>query len=171
MPAIRKIEKRDRGWELTGAAGRPIRLITSIYLQPEALHKFNLHLQAKQREIEKNEVRFAEYAMDDAEIAVIAFGTSARVSLTAVKWARNKGLRVGLFRPISLYPFPYARVAEISKRVRAILVVEMNSGQMLEDVQLGVLGRVPIKFYGMMGGVVPFPDDVLPEIEKLISQG
>jgi 2-oxoglutarate ferredoxin oxidoreductase subunit alpha len=168
LPAPRKVEKHDRGWELTGAKGRERRIITSIYLQPEVLHKYNVHLQSKQREIEKNEVRYSEYLMDDAEYAVIAFGTCARVSQTAIKWARTKGIRVGLFRPISLYPYPYARVAEISKRVRAILVVEMSSGQMLEDVRLAALDRVPISFYGTMGGLVPFPDDVLPEIEKMV---
>lgn len=167
LPPARKIEKHDRGWELTGAKNRPKRLISSIYLQPEVLHKFNVHLQAKQREIEKNEVRFAEYWMDDAEYAVVAFGSSARASQTAAKWARAKGIRVGVFRPISLYPFPYERIAEISKRVKAILVVEMSAGQMIEDVKLGALGRVPIEFYGVMGGLVPFPDDVLPEIEKM----
>jgi len=167
LPPKRNVDLADRGWELTGAAGRARRIISSIYLQPEVLHKFNVHLQNKQREIEKNEVRFAEFMMDDAEYAVIAFGTSARASQTAVKWARAKGIRVGLFRPISLYPFPYAQVAQIAGRVKAILVVEMSSGQMIEDVRLGVLGKVPIKFYGVMGGLVPFPDEVLPEIEKL----
>lgn len=169
LPPARKIEKRDRGWELTGAMGRARRFISSIYLQPEVLHKFNVDLQDKQREIEKNEVRYAEYMMDDAEYAVIAFGSSARASQTAVKWARAKGIRVGVFRPISLYPFPYERIAQIAERVKAILVVEMSAGQMIEDVQLGVLGKVPIKFYGVMGGLVPFPDDVLPEIERLVG--
>lgn len=168
LPPPRKIEKQDRGWELTGAEGRARRIISSIYLQPEVLHKFNLHLQAKQREIEKNEVRFAEFMLEDAEYAVVAFGSSARAAQTAVKWARAKGIRIGLFRPISLYPFPYERIAQMAQRVKAILVVEMSSGQMIEDVQLAVLGRVPIKFYGVMGGLVPFPDDVLPEIEKLV---
>ena len=170
MPPPRQIEKRDRGWELTGAQGRERRIITSIYLQPEVLQQHNLNIQKKQREIEKNEVSYGEYLMDDAEYAVAAFGTSARVSLTAIKWARAQGIRVGLFRPISLYPFPYARVAEISRQVRALLVVEMSAGQMLEDVRLGALDRVPISFYGTMGGVVPFPDDVVPEIEKLVNQ-
>ncbi len=170
LPPPRQVVKHDRGWELTGAHGRAHRLITSIYLQPEVLNAHNEKLQAKQREIEKNEVRYHEYLMDDAEHAVIAFGTAARVTQTAIKWARAKGIRVGLFRPISLYPFPYARVTEISKRVRAILVVEMNAGQMIEDVRLGALDRVPISFFGRMGGLVPFPDDVLPEIERLVRQ-
>jgi 2-oxoglutarate ferredoxin oxidoreductase subunit alpha len=169
MPAPRKIQKRDRGWELTGAHARDRRLITSIYLQPEVLHAHNEKLQAKQRVIEQEQVRYHEFLMDDAEYAVIAFGTSARVAHTAITWARKKGIRVGLHRPVSLYPFPYARVAEISKQVRAILVVEMNAGQMLEDVRLGAAERAPISFYGVMGGLVPFPDEVLPEIAKLVN--
>jgi 2-oxoglutarate ferredoxin oxidoreductase subunit alpha len=170
LPPPRQIEKRDRGWELTGATGRARRIITSIYLQPEVLHKHNVKIQKKQREIEKNEVRCREYMLDDAEYAIIAFGSAARVAQTAIKWARAKGIRIGLFRPISLYPFPYARLAEIAKRVRAILVIEMSSGQMLEDVRLAALDRVPISFFGTMGGLVPFPDDVMPEIEKLVGQ-
>jgi 2-oxoglutarate/2-oxoacid ferredoxin oxidoreductase subunit alpha len=168
LPPPRKPEKRDRGWELTGAEGRPRRIVTSIYLQPEALHKYNLHLQEIQREIEKNEVRYFEQLIDDAEYAVVAFGSAARAALSAVKMARAKGIRAGLFRPISLYPFPYDRLGEISKRVRGILVVEMNAGQMVEDVRLAASGRVPIQFFGMMGGMVPLPDDVLPEIDKLV---
>jgi 2-oxoglutarate ferredoxin oxidoreductase subunit alpha len=169
LPPPREIQKRDQGWELTGAIGRKHRIISSIYLQPESLHKFNEHLQNKHREIEKNEVRYQEYWMSDAEYAVIAFGTSARVAQSAVKAARAKGIRVGLFRPISLYPFPYAQIGEIAKRVKSILVVEMNAGQMLEDVKLAVLGRVPISFFGRMGGLVPFPEQVVPEIEKMVN--
>jgi 2-oxoglutarate/2-oxoacid ferredoxin oxidoreductase subunit alpha len=169
LPPPRKIEKQDHGWELTGAQGRPHRYISSIHLQPEDLHAFNEHLQDKQHQIEKNEIRFAEYSLDDAEYAIVAFGSSARAALTATKAARKKGIRVGVHRPISLYPFPYARIAEIAKRVRAMLVVEMNAGQMLEDVQLAVLGSVPIKFFGRMGGMVPFPEDVLSEIEGLVK--
>jgi len=150
-----------------GAVGRERRIITSLYLKPEEMEQVNLRLQKTLREIEKNEVRYQEYLMDDAEYAVIAFGTAARVSQTAVKWARAKGIRVGVFRPISLFPFPYARLAEISKKVRALLVVEMNAGQMLEDVRLAARDSVPVSFFGTMGGTVPFPDDVLPEIEKM----
>ena len=169
LPPPRKIVKRDRGWELTGAQDRPRRIITSIYLQPEVLHKYNVHLQDIQREIEKNEVRYAEYLLDDAEYAVVAFGSAARAAQSAAKLARAKGIRAGMFRPISLYPFPYDRLAEIARRVRGVLVVEMNAGQMVEDVRLAVLGRVPVKFFGMMGGMVPLPEDVLPEIEKLVG--
>jgi 2-oxoglutarate/2-oxoacid ferredoxin oxidoreductase subunit alpha len=167
MPPARPVERHDRGWELTGAADRKRRVVMSIYLQPEALNRFNQHLQAKQREIEKNEVRFQEYMLADAEYAIVAFGSAARVAQTTVKWARAKGVRVGLLRPISLYPFPMQRLEELARQVRSMLVVEMNSGQMLEDVRLATHDRVPISFYGAMGGVIPFPDDLLPEIDKL----
>lgn len=167
LPPPRTIEKRDRGWELTGAKDRPHRIITSIYLDPQVLHNYNVHLQAKHREIEKTEVRYSEFMLDDAEYAIVAFGSAARAAQSAVRLARQEGLRVGLFRPISLYPYPYARLAEISKRVRAILVVEMNAGQMLEDVRLAVLDRVPIRFFGRMGGLVPFPEEVFDEVREL----
>lgn len=169
MPPARVIEKKDRGWELTGADGRARRIITSIHLRTEDLYKFNLHLQAKQREIEQNEVNYEEYMLDDAEYAIVAFGSSARAAYTAIGWARDKGIRIGLFRLISLYPFPYAPLAALSKRLRAILVIEMSAGQMIEDVRLATSDRIPVLFYGLMGGMVPFADDVLPEIEKLVA--
>ncbi len=170
LPASRKIEKKDRGWELTGALGRERRIITSLFLQPEELEQVNFRLQKTLREIEKNEVRYQEYLMDDAEYAVIAFGTAARVAQTAIKWARAHGVRVGLFRPISLFPFPYAQLAAASKKMRALLVVEMSAGQMLEDVRLATRDALPIAFFGKMGGTVPFPDEVLPEIEKMVGE-
>ncbi len=169
MPPARPVERRERGWELSGASGRKRRVVMSIYLQPEALNRFNQHIQAKQREIEKNEVRFQEYMLADAEYAIVAFGTAARVVQTAVKWARANGIRAGMLRPISLYPFPNQRLDEIAHQVRSILVVEMNAGQMIEDVRLATHDRVPISFYGSMGGLVPFPDDLVPEIEKMVQ--
>ena len=114
-------------------------------------------------------MRFAEYALDDAEYVVVGFGTAGRVAQTAVKQARAQGLRVGLFRPISLFPFPEIRLAELADRVKGFLVVEMNSGQMVEDVRLAVNGRVPVKFYGRMGGMVPYPDEVLEVIQRLVE--
>lgn len=170
LPPMRTNEKKDRGWELTGASGRPHRIITSIYLDPQVLHDYNVHLQAKHRLIEQNEVRYSEVMLDDAEYAIVAFGSAARAAHSAVRLARARGIRAGLFRPISLYPYPYARLAEISKRVRALLVVEMNAGQMLEDVRLAACDRVPIRFFGRMGGLVPFPEEVLAEIEQLVSR-
>jgi 2-oxoglutarate ferredoxin oxidoreductase subunit alpha len=158
-------------WALRGANGRPKRVVSSIHLLPEDEEVFNLKLQARLAIIRRDEVRFAEYAVDDADYVVVAFGTAGRVAQTAVKQARLRGQRIGLFRPISLFPFPEARLAELANQVQGFLVVEMNSGQMLEDVRLAVSGRVPVKFYGRMGGVVPYPDEVLTAIEQLVLAG
>jgi 2-oxoglutarate ferredoxin oxidoreductase subunit alpha len=117
--------------------------------------------------IEANEIRFQEKSLEDAEIAVVAFGTAGRVAMSAVMAAREEGIRVGLLRPISLYPYPYDRVRQLAKQVRSILVVEMNGGQMLHDVRLAAEGRIPVSFYGRMGGMVPLPDEVLEEIRKV----
>jgi 2-oxoglutarate ferredoxin oxidoreductase subunit alpha len=105
--------------------------------------------------------------MEDAEIAVIGFGTAGRVASSAVNQAREEGIKVGLFRPITLAPFPKKQVEEISKRVKRILVVEMNTGMMLDDIQSIVQGRVPIEFFGRLGGVTPFPDEILDEIRRV----
>jgi len=164
---------RRATWALTGAKGRPKNIITSIYLVPEVEEEYNRKLQAKLALIRENEVRCAEYQIEDAEHLVIGFGTSGRVAQTAVKQARAEGLRVGLFRPISLFPFPEKRLAELARQARSFLVVEMNAGQMIEDVRLAVSGQgpggstPPVKFYGRMGGVVPLPDEVLEEIHTL----
>jgi len=165
QPVRPRAERPD--WTLTGADGRAPRVISSIYIEPEREEEVNLRLMAKQREIEANEVRFSELLLEDAEYAVVAFGTAGRVAQSAVKAARQEGIRVGLFRPISLNPFPYDALRKSAQRKRGLLVVEMNGGQMLDDVRLAVEGRIPVGFYGRMGGVVPFPDEVLGEIRKL----
>jgi 2-oxoglutarate ferredoxin oxidoreductase subunit alpha len=136
-------------------------------MDPSDLEKVNHRLQAKYREIEKSEIRFEEFVLEDAEIAVIAFGTAGRISRTAITTARSEGIKVGLHRPISLYPFPLERIRQIADEVEAILVVEMNGGQMVDDVRRAVEGKAPISFYGRMGGVVPLPDEVLTEILKI----
>ena len=171
LPAMRAMNGRANGrlkpWALTGAQGRPRRIVTSIYLDPEVEEQYNRQLQAKLSAIRENEVRYAEHEIEDAEHIVVGFGTAGRVAQTAVKQARAEGLRAGLFRPISLFPFPEQRLAELAGRARGFLVVEMNAGQMVEDVRLAVNGKAPVKFYGRMGGMVPLPDEVLEEIHKL----
>ena len=171
LPPMRAMNGRANGrlkpWALTGAQGRPRRIVTSIYLDPEVEEQYNRQLQAKLSAIRENEVRYAEYEIEDAEQIVVGFGTAGRVAQTAVKQARAEGLRAGLFRPISLFPFPEQRLAELAGRARGFLVVEMNAGQMVEDVRLSVNGKAPVKFYGRMGGMVPLPDEVLEEIHKL----
>jgi len=171
LPPMRPVRGfTDRpDWALTGAKGRDPNIISSFYLDPVEMEAFNLKLMDKYKEIEAHEVRYKEMLLEDAEITIIAFGTAGRVAQSAIKTARAEGIKVGLMRPISLYPYPYDRIREISERVQAILVVEMSGGQMIEDVRLAVEGRVPIHLYGRMGGVVPLPDEVLGEIRKVHS--
>jgi 2-oxoglutarate ferredoxin oxidoreductase subunit alpha len=172
LPPMRPVrpQKERPSWALTGAKGREPNTITSLYLGAEYLERVNLRLQAKLREIAKNEVRWKEFKAEDADLLLVAFGTVGRICQTVVREARAKGLRVGLLRPISLWPFPAARLAELAQQVRGMLVVEMNAGQMLEDVRLSVEGACPVRFYGRLGGVVPLPDEILLELEKLDAE-
>jgi len=172
MPPMRPVRKASErpSWALTGARGRPPNNISSIYIDPVKEEIFNQKLQSKQREIEEHEVRVREVLLEDADIGIVAFGTAGRIAYSAIQVARSEGIRAGLLRPISLYPFPYDHVRRLAERVRSILVVEMNAGQMLDDVRLGALGRVPIRFYGRMGGMTPMPDEVLDEIRKLHAE-
>jgi 2-oxoglutarate ferredoxin oxidoreductase subunit alpha len=167
LPPIREPRRDTPEWALSGASGRPKRLISSIQLQPEALEAANLRLQDKIATIATREVRAQEYLLEDAELVVVGFGSAGRIAQSAVAAARQQGLPAGLLRPISLSPFPSRRIAQIAGQARAILVVEMNAGQMLDDVRLAVAGRAPVRFYGRMGGVVPLPDEILTALEDL----
>jgi 2-oxoglutarate ferredoxin oxidoreductase subunit alpha len=171
LPEMRPVQRKDWDWATNGRMGkRERRVLTSIYLDPAEEEVTNLRLLKRWRDIQANEVRFKEYFLDDAEIVIIGFGTAGRVALSAVRAARQQGLRIGLLRPITLSPFPVKAVEELLPRIKSILVVEMNSGQMLEDVRLTVQGRVPVEFYGRLGGVVPFPDEILDEIQRLEAE-
>ena len=167
MPEMRTIEKRDHGWELTGAKDRTHRVILSIGLQPEVLEAMNLRLQAKYDMIQATEVQSVERFTEDADVLVVAFGTAARIASSAIREARARGLRVGLLRPVTLWPFPSKRLAELSQRIHRMLVVEMNAGQMVEDVRLAVNGMAQVEFHGRMGGAVPMPDEILERIEAV----
>ena len=166
LPPMRPVRSERPAWGLTGAKGRGKNIVTSIYLKAEAEEAFNLKIQARLQDIKRTEQRWIEYATDDADLLVIGFGTAGRIALSAVQMAREQGLKVGLLRPQTLYPFPDDRIAALAGRVQACLVVEMNAGQMLDDVRLAVNGRVPVKFYGRMGGVVPMPDEILNAIHS-----
>ncbi len=167
LPPMREIPKKPPSWAVSGSKGREPNILTSIYIDPVEEEVTNIRLLKRWMEVEKNEVRYKEYQMDDAEIAVIGFGTAGRVASSAMRTAREEGIKVGLFRPVTLAPFPKARIVEISKKVNRILVVEMNSGMMLEDVKAVVQGRIPVEFYGRMGGMTPFPDEILDEIRRV----
>jgi 2-oxoglutarate ferredoxin oxidoreductase subunit alpha len=163
MQKVRKLKDRPE-WALTGAKDRDPNFVSSIYIDPVEEEVFNLKLVEKLKLIEAYEVRFKETDLDNAEMAVVAFGTAGRIAQSAIRQAREEGLKVGLLRPISLYPFPSEAITKIATKVKRILVVEMNGGQMVEDVRLAVEGRVPVDFYGRMGGVLPLPDEVYEQI-------
>jgi 2-oxoglutarate ferredoxin oxidoreductase subunit alpha len=169
LPPMRPVRPpKDRpAWALTGAKGRDPITITSLYLGGENLERVNLRLQTKLKEIAENEVRWEEYDTDDAELLLVAFGSVGRICQTVVREARAEGIKAGLLRPVTLWPFPSARLAELARQVRGILVVEMNAGQMVEDVRLAVGDRCPVRFHGRMGGVVPLPDEILDALEEV----
>lgn len=169
LPEMQPVRKERPEWAITGAVGRERRILSSIYLNPEEEEITNLRLIERWKEIQANELRYKEYYLEDAEYVVVGFGTAGRIALSAVRAARAEGIKVGLFRPVSLSPFPHKRINEIAKNSKAMLVVEMNSGQMLEDVRLAVSGLAPVEFYGRLGGVVPLPDEVLDEIHHLVE--
>jgi 2-oxoglutarate/2-oxoacid ferredoxin oxidoreductase subunit alpha len=166
VPVYRNPARDPRGWELTGADGRSPRIVRSLNLRAEDLEAHNGRLQAKFASIVEREVRWAAEDLDDAEIGVVAYGTAARVALTAIERSRAQGLRVGLFRPITLWPFPSHELAAIAPRLRAIVVVELSAGQLVEDVRLAVEGRAPVFFHGRTGGMVPTPGEVLGAIQR-----
>ncbi|MGC8612304.1 MAG: 3-methyl-2-oxobutanoate dehydrogenase subunit VorB [Athalassotoga sp.] len=168
LPEWKNIEEfKEPGWALTGAKDRKPRKVTSFDLDPYELEKMNLRYQATYKKVAENEVRYEEFKIADADIIVVAYGTMARIVKTVVDSARKEGIKVGLFRPITLWPFPYERLSEIVGNVKHILTVEMSYGQMLEDVKLGVNGKTDVEFYGRSAGVVPTPMEVLEAIKKI----
>jgi 2-oxoglutarate ferredoxin oxidoreductase subunit alpha len=141
-------------------------IITSLELQSEEMEKINLRLQARYRAMEQTEVRFEEFQCEDAEYLLVAFGTSARVCQKAVELARAEGIKAGLLRPITLFPFPTEILKHYASKVKGMLTIEMSAGQMVEDVRLAVNGKVPVEFYGRMGGIVPSPNEVLHALQE-----
>jgi 2-oxoglutarate ferredoxin oxidoreductase subunit alpha len=154
-------------WATVGQGDREDRIIiTSLDLAPEGLEKMNLHLQEKYRKIEEQEVMVEEYRMDDAEYAITAFGTMARISKTTIELARSEGIKVGLIRPITVWPFPSKTIENRANQVKFFFDTELNAGQMIEDVKLALNGARPVYFYGKMGGIVPSAEEVLEEFKK-----
>lgn len=170
LPPMRPLCSTYPDWAVRGAKGRQRRFLSSIYIDPYAEEVTNLRLMQRWVEIQANEVRYREYSLQDAEVIVVGFGTAGRVALSAVRAARQEGIRVGLFRPISLSPYPNQALDRLVDQASAILVVEMNSGQMLDEVLRVVKGRVPVEFYGRMGGVMPYPEEILVEIRRVATQ-
>ncbi len=155
-------------WASTGRTkNRQPNIITSLELKPEEMEKRNLTLQAKYELCKQNEVRYETEFCNDAEYAVVAFGSAARIAEKAVEIARAEGMKVGLFRPITLWPFPEKQIAQLAKQVKGILVVEINAGQMIQDVKLAVNGITPVEHFGRLGGIVPDPQEIVDNIKKL----
>jgi 2-oxoglutarate ferredoxin oxidoreductase subunit alpha len=157
----------EKDWAITGAKGRPRHIIKTLHLNPIVLEKRNLDIAHKMSEAVKNEVRFESYMTEDADVIIAAYGTVARITKTAIKILREEGLKVGLLRPISLYPFPAQAFAQTAEKIKNILVVEMSLGQMLEDVKLAVCGKTNVHFYSRVGGIVPSYDEIVAEVEKI----
>jgi 2-oxoglutarate ferredoxin oxidoreductase subunit alpha len=153
-------------WALTGAAGRRPNRLKSLYLQEGELSDHNWKLHQKYEQMKKEEVRFESFLTEDAKLIVVAFGSMARVSKTSVELAREEGMKVGLLRPITLFPFPENALHELSRGVSRFLTVELNTGQMVEDVRLSVEPGAHVCFYGRPPGSLPSPEEVLEEIKK-----
>jgi 2-oxoglutarate ferredoxin oxidoreductase subunit alpha len=170
LPPMRPMKTEYPDWAVRGAEGRERRILSSIYIKPEAEEVTNFRLLERWKVIQENEARYKGYYLEDAEFVVVGFGTAGRVAMSAVRAARAEGIKVGLFRPITLSPYPTLALDDLAQHVQAFLVVEMNSGQMLDDVLRIVAGRTPVEFYGRMGGVVPFPDEILAEIQRIARE-
>ena len=157
---------RDCPWASTGRTpDRQRNVITSLELRPEAMERHNLHLQDKYRQIEANEVRYEELQTSDADYLIVAFGSAARIAQKAIDLLRAEGIRAGLLRPITLWPFPKQVITQMAQKVRGILSFEINAGQMVQDIRLAVNGTCPVEHYGKMGGIVPTPDELVQALK------
>ena len=163
-----EIEKISGDWALTGKRNRTRHVSTSLELDAHRQEEFNLKLQKKYREMEEKEVRFEKIACDDADYIFIAYGSSARICQKSIELARQEGIKVGLLRPITLFPFPSKAIAEMCSRVKGILTVEMSAGQMVEDVRLAVNGKIKVEHYGRMGGVIPTPEEIVVALKNSV---
>ncbi|TRX64273.1 3-methyl-2-oxobutanoate dehydrogenase subunit VorB [Carboxylicivirga sp. M1479] len=159
-------------WATTGKkANRAKNIITSVQLEASVQEEFNHKLQAKYRSVEENEVRFEEVMCDDAEYLIVAYGSSARICQKSIEIARAKGIKVGMLRPITLYPFPTEQLMKRAKQVKGMLSVEMSAGQMVEDVKLAVECSVPVEHFGRFGGSVHSPGEVVEALEQKLIGG
>ncbi len=160
-------ELPPKEWALTGAKGREQNIVRSLWLKEGVLEQLNYKLKAKYEQIEKNEVLCEQYEVDDADIVVVAYGVAARIVQGAVARAREEGIKVGWIRPITLWPFPTVQISKAADEFRLFLVVEMSTGQMVEDVKLAIAGKAPVLLHGRPGGGVPTVDEILDKIKQL----
>jgi 2-oxoisovalerate ferredoxin oxidoreductase alpha subunit len=166
---VRTLTKKP--WAIQCDAQDENRLICSISLDPEILEQHNIKLQQKYAEISAKEVCCETYRVEDAEMVLIGYGVVSRILMTVVDFLRNRDVKIGLLRPITLWPFPTVKIQQMATEVKEFLVVELSNGQMVDDVRLAVNGRVPVHFYGRMGGMVPSPEEIIQEIMKLLKAG
>ena len=158
--------RRECPWATMGRTpDRKPNIHTSLELKPEAMEEHNLHHQAKYREIEENEVRYETQQCDDAEYIIVAFGSAARLAQKAIETARTEGIKVGLFRPITLWPFPTKEIKAMAEGKKGVLVAEINAGQMVDDVRLAINGTVKVEHFGRLGGIVPEPDEIVEALK------
>ena len=144
-------------------------ILTSLELKPEVMEERNIELQKKYAEIREKEVRYEMQQCEDADYVIVAFGSAARIAEKSIETAREQGIKVGLFRPITLWPFPTKEIAELAKTKKGILVAEINAGQMVEDVRLSVNGQTPVEHFGRLGGIVPEPEEIVEALKKLVK--
>ena len=165
-------KKYDKSWAVTGTeCARPHNIVNSLFLQPDELEKFNFTRYERYKQIEENETMYEEYMMEDAEICVVAFGISARVAKNAIVQARAEGIKVGMIRPITLWPFPKAPMLKAAEKVHTFISVEMSMGQMIEDIELAIRCRRPVKLCNRVGGMIPSPDQVYASIVETAKEG
>jgi 2-oxoglutarate ferredoxin oxidoreductase subunit alpha len=167
-----EIIEKYGNWAVTGKKGRERNIITSLDLQSEKMEKRVHRLMKKYEQMEKEDVRFEKFHCEDAEYLIVAYGSSARISQKAVELARKKGIKAGLLRPITLFPYPKKELFELADQVKGILSVELNAGQMVEDVKLSVEHKVHVEHFGRTGGIIHTPEEVLIALEqKIIKNG
>ena len=167
MPDYKGAIETDKSWCATGwseKSDRPRAVINSLYINASDLEDHNIKLQKKYDAMERDELLYTTELMDDAEIAIVAYGTTARIALTAIRKAREQGIKCGLIRPITVWPFPYQAISDASKHVKHFLTVEMSMGQMIDDVKLAVNGARPVSFFGRSGGIIPGVNEVYQQI-------
>ena len=161
---------RECPWATIGRPkSRPVNIMTSLELKPEVMEARNIALQEKYQKIRDTEVRYEMEQMEDADYVIVAFGSAARIAEKSIESAREQGIKVGLFRPITLWPFPEKELHELAKTKKGILVAEVNAGQMVQDVRLAVNGQTPVEHFGRLGGIVPEPEEIVEALKKLIK--
>lgn len=164
------VEMPEKPWATVGTNGeRKPNIINSLYLAAEELEEHNHHLVAKFDEMKNNEVKVESFGLEDADLVIAAYGTTSRICKTAIKKLEKEGYKVGLIRPISLWPYPYDEFKKINDKCKGVLTVEMNTGQMTDDVKIGLEGRMPSYFHGRTGGMVPTPEEIVDKAKEILG--